>query len=322
MDATEMIEIEMQESEIRRLEAQNQSLLEEIERLRSVSDLHEMAQSDLQAELHLLQTKFSKIVLDQAMQIQELKDEVKHVADERDGLRAELDLQREEAEQLFLDLQELEKTSQEDQMELGKVMAQRAHLLEEKERWDDRVEKITEDNTVIILTMLTSQSDLEEQVNWKDATMEAFAKKVLEMVRRTRAIVDSRHVPAGGDETETSEENDDDEIGNVVRVMAAPVEQELMKIEAAVAASVDVVRRKEMVEKAVKSAAAYRKEKVVEEGAEEEMQTMIAWRPKGKADKAWRSKREVTGSRKGQSSMDSSMQKGKAVWGEWEEWDD
>lgn len=222
----ELIEIEMLESEIRRLKLQNQAQSEGKERLRSTVISLEAANDDLISrnqrlveenerlrstltELEKANKNLQQEVKQSRRSVESLENRLSELTVKNTELKSDLDRAvaeadeaAEEAERLFADMQEAERKYEEEQGEHRKVRREKETAEKENEGYERRIDRIIEENTEVILTVLTTQSDLEMELEKEEELLKSFYQKILMMVRETVRMMEERHVD--GDDFEVS----------------------------------------------------------------------------------------------------------------------
>lgn len=233
-DEVELLEIEILESKIRRLESEKLLLVQENERLNSaVSDMQTTTShltstnrflleqnvrlqstiSDLEAKFDSdLEAKFDSLRIDyeQTLESQANEDHIKNL------LGGDLD----DAEN-----DQIERSEVPDPKEVTKLRKEKEDLERSMEKLSDRVDRIEEDNTVVILELLTTQSDLEADLNKQTEIIRAFFERTVQMLRRTAEMMEGGRLDGG--DSSTSSWGFDEGMDSTVEIMARSIEAEL-----------------------------------------------------------------------------------------------
>lgn len=225
-DEVELLEIEILESKIRRLESENLLLVQENERLNSaVSDKQTttshltstnrflLEENDrLQSTISDLEAKFDSLGIDyeQSLESQANEDHIKNL------LGGDVD----DAEN-----DQIERSEVPDPKEVTKLRKEKEDLERSMEKLSDRVDRIEEDNTVVILALLTRQSDLEADLNKQTEIIRAFFERTVQMLRRTAEMMERGRLDGG--DSSTSSWGFDEGMDSTVEIMALSIEAEL-----------------------------------------------------------------------------------------------
>lgn len=202
----ELLEVEILEGKIRRLESSNRLLLQENGRLSAtVSDLQTTTSqlestnsgllkeneslrsivSDVEQELESLIKKQKKALESLENENRLLKTQLDEVAGERNALSGDLDAKSDQIDQLLSEIEDLEKNSEEDQKEMRKMRKEEEALATAMDTLEARMDRMMEENTAVILAVLEGQSGLEADLEQQTEIIRGFFERTVEMVRRT-----------------------------------------------------------------------------------------------------------------------------------------
>ncbi|XXG63527.1 hypothetical protein AAC387_Pa05g1695 [Persea americana] len=196
-DEFELLEVEILEGRIRRLESSNQllqengrlqtttnsRLLEENDRLRSTF-------SDVKQELDSLKIDQKKALASLKNENRLLKSQLDDAARDRKTLSCDLDAKSDEIERLLSEIEDLEKNSEEDRKEMKKMRKEEEALATAMETLEARIDRMMEENTAVILAVLQAQSELEADLEKQTEIIRGFFERTVEMVRRTVEMVE------------------------------------------------------------------------------------------------------------------------------------